>query len=110
MATISTYSNLNGAVLALENVNQRLFHIEAAVALLQGIEHGEIKDLEHTSVDFTTLATEALNGAISGVFDDCDEILGYLETQGGDRFLTLVENARQVGLTVSYDEPGRAQS
>lgn len=110
MATISTYSNLNGAVLALENVNQRLFHIEAAVALLQGIEHGEIKDLERTSVDFTTLATEALKGAISGVFDDCDEIIGYLETQGGDRFLTLVENARQVGLTVSYDEPGRAQS
>lgn len=103
-------TSIHSAVLALENVYQRLYHIEAATALLQGIEHGEIEDIEHTSVDFTTLATEALNGAMSGIFDDCEEIEGYLETQGGGRFLNLVENAKQVELAVSSDELGEVQS
>ncbi|MEW8028337.1 MAG: hypothetical protein AB2761_08665 [Candidatus Thiodiazotropha endolucinida] len=96
----------HSAVLALENVYQRLYHIEAATALLQGIEHGEIEDLEHTLVDFTTLASEALNGAMSGIFDDCEEIEGYLETQGGGSFLSLVENAKGADLTPSSNEPG----
>lgn len=98
--------SLNSAVLALENVYQRLYHIEAATALLQGIEHGEIEDLEHTVVDFTTLTSEALHGAMSGIFDDCEEIEGYLETEGGGRFLNLVENAKGADLTQSSDEPG----
>ncbi|MEW8056623.1 MAG: hypothetical protein AB2796_14985, partial [Candidatus Thiodiazotropha sp.] len=75
-------------------------------ALLQGIEHGEIEDLEHTVVDFTTLTSEALHGAMSGIFDDCEEIEGYLETEGGGRFLNLVENAKGADLTQSSDEPG----
>ncbi|MFI0414247.1 MAG: hypothetical protein ACH255_08905 [Candidatus Thiodiazotropha sp.] len=99
-------ASIRSAVLALENVYQRLYHIEAATALLQGIEHGEIEDLEHTLVDFTTLASEALNGAMSGIFDDCEEIEGYLETQGGGSFLSLVENAKGADLTPSSNEPG----
>ncbi|MBV2138601.1 MAG: hypothetical protein KUF79_17475 [Candidatus Thiodiazotropha sp. (ex Ctena orbiculata)] len=98
--------SIHSAVLALENVYQRLYHIEAATALLQGIEHGEIEDLEHTVVDFTTLTSEALNDAMSGIFDDCEEIEGYLETQGGGRFLNLVENAKGADLTQSSDESG----
>ena len=99
-------ASIRSTVLALENVYQRLYHIEAATALLQGIEHGEIEDLEHTLVDFTTLASEALNGAMSGIFDDCEEIEGYLETQGGGSFLSLVENAKGADLTPSSNEPG----
>lgn len=98
------------AVIALESIYQRLFHMEAATALLQGIENGEIEDLGHTSVDFTTLASEALNKAMSGIFDEFHDIEGYLEAQGGERFIRLVEKAKQGELTVPSNELGEAQS
>ncbi|MFC1347715.1 MAG: hypothetical protein G8D81_20475 [gamma proteobacterium symbiont of Clathrolucina costata] len=82
-------TTIHSAVLALENIIQRLYHIETATFLLQGIERGEIKDLENTSVNFTTLATETLNGALVGMFDDCEEIQEHLEAVGGKSFRNL---------------------
>lgn len=104
MATISTYSNLNGAVLALDAVFSKLYHIEAAKNLLRGVECGEIKDdAEPGSINFSTLAIEALSDAMSDIYEPCDEIRGYLESVGGEPFIYLVDNAQ--------DTPeGRAQS
>ncbi|MEW8000830.1 MAG: hypothetical protein AB2795_19995 [Candidatus Thiodiazotropha endolucinida] len=102
--------SIHSAVLALDNVFQRLYHIDAATNLLQRIEHGEIDDIEDTLVNFTTLATEVLKGAMSGVFDECHKIEGYLEAQGGERFLDLVENAMRADLTAPSGVPGRVQS
>ncbi|MES9950070.1 MAG: hypothetical protein ABW118_14025 [Candidatus Thiodiazotropha sp.] len=103
-------TSIHSAVLALENVFQRLYHIKAATDLLHRIERGEIDDIEDTLVNFTTLATEALKGAMSGIFDECHNIERYLEAQGGERFLDLVENAMRADLTVPSDVPWRAQS
>ncbi|MCG7863862.1 MAG: hypothetical protein JAZ18_15870 [Candidatus Thiodiazotropha endolucinida] len=114
MATISTSTKLNSAVLALDAILFKLYHIEAAKALLQGIENGSIKDdTELGAINFTTLAVDALSDAMAGIYGYCESIEDYLVSIGGEQFRVLVENAestRQVGLTVSYEEPGRAQS
>lgn len=39
-------TSIHSAVLVLENIYQKLCHVEAATTLLQGIENGEIEDLE----------------------------------------------------------------
>ncbi|MCG7897997.1 MAG: hypothetical protein JAY85_06020 [Candidatus Thiodiazotropha weberae] len=90
---------IHSVALALENIYQRLYHIEAATTLLQQIECGDIEDLQVTHVTFTTLVSEALTDAMSGIFDECDEISSYLEEQGGERFLKLAEKAKQIQLT-----------
>ncbi|MCG8092873.1 MAG: hypothetical protein JAZ17_04460 [Candidatus Thiodiazotropha endolucinida] len=86
-------TSYHSAVVALEKIYQKLYRIEAATTLLQGIEHGEIKDLENSSVTFTTLASETLSGAISGIFDACDEIEEHLQVTGGKLFKDLRADA-----------------
>ncbi|MCU7870360.1 MAG: hypothetical protein KZQ98_17825 [Candidatus Thiodiazotropha sp. (ex Lucinoma borealis)] len=88
-------ASIQSAVLALENIYQRLYHIEAATTLLQGIESGEIEDIGNTSVTFTTLTSEALNGAMSGIFDDCEEVQEFLESSGGKSFMNLRSEAEK---------------
>ncbi|MBW9265851.1 MAG: hypothetical protein K1563_07835 [Candidatus Thiodiazotropha sp. (ex. Lucinisca nassula)] len=113
MATISTFTNLNGAVLALDAVYQKLYYIERAVALLQGIENGSIKDdAELGAISFATLAIESLTGAMAGIYGYCESIEDYLVSIGGEHFRALVENAELVKqATDAQDTPeGRAQS
>lgn len=90
---VNMTTSLNSAVLALENIFQRLYHIEAATTLLKEIEHREIMDIENTSVNFTMLATEALKSAISGIFDECDEIQEFLVATAGKSFIDLKAEA-----------------
>ncbi|MBT3042969.1 MAG: hypothetical protein KME67_08935 [Candidatus Thiodiazotropha sp. (ex Codakia orbicularis)] len=102
--------SIHSAVLALENAYRRLYHIDAATNLLQRIEHGDIDDIDDTLVNFTTLATEVLKGAMSGIFDECHNIEGYLEARGGECFLDLVENAMRSDMTAPSDELGEVLS
>lgn len=88
-------TNVHSAVLALDNIFQRLYHIEAATTLLREIKNGEIGDVENAPVNFTMLATEALKGAISGIFDECDEIQEFLEATTGKMFIELRSEAEK---------------
>ncbi|MCG8085507.1 MAG: hypothetical protein JAZ13_07295 [Candidatus Thiodiazotropha taylori] len=91
-------THIHSVALTLENIYQRLYHIEAATTLLQQNECGDLEDLQVTHVTYTTLISEALTDSMSGIFDECDEINSYLETQGGESFLKLVEKAKQIQL------------
>ncbi|MET0000046.1 MAG: hypothetical protein ABW125_11665 [Candidatus Thiodiazotropha lotti] len=86
-------TSYHSAVLALDKIYQRLYRIETTTILLRGIEHGEIEDLENTSVTFTTLASEALSDALTGIFDACDEIEEHLQVTGGKLFKDLRADA-----------------
>ncbi|MCG8093849.1 MAG: hypothetical protein JAZ17_09520 [Candidatus Thiodiazotropha endolucinida] len=88
-------NTIHSAVLALESIYQRLYRIETASILLQGIEHGEIKDLENTSVTFNTMASEALNCALTGIFDACEQIEEHLQVAGGKLFIDLRAEAEK---------------
>lgn len=85
----------HSAVLALENIYQKLYRIQAATILLNGIISGDIEDLDGnpSPASFTALASDALSGAISGIFDECDEIQEYLVAITGKSFIDLRSEA-----------------
>ncbi|MEW8285183.1 MAG: hypothetical protein AB2697_04310 [Candidatus Thiodiazotropha endolucinida] len=85
----------HSAVLALENIYQKLYRIQAATILLNGITNGDIEELDGnpSPPSFTALASDALSGAISGIFDECDEIQEYLVATTGKSFIDLRSEA-----------------
>ncbi|MEW8230337.1 MAG: hypothetical protein AB2745_08440 [Candidatus Thiodiazotropha endolucinida] len=99
-------TTLNSAVLALENINQRLFRIDVICALLKGMESGDINIDDNITGGITlmTVVVESLDFAMSDAFEDCSKVQNYIEAQTGEHFTRLVENAKQAELTVSSDE------
>ncbi|MEW7987059.1 MAG: hypothetical protein AB2803_10270 [Candidatus Thiodiazotropha sp.] len=85
----------HSAVLALENIYQKLYRIQAATILLNGIMNGDIEDLDSgtSPISFTALASDALSGAMKGIFSDCEEIQEALEATGGKSFIDLKAEA-----------------
>ncbi|MEW8287819.1 MAG: hypothetical protein AB2697_17715 [Candidatus Thiodiazotropha endolucinida] len=112
---MATNSHLNGAVLALHNLHQRLYKIEAAAILLNRLGTGEIQELDtDPPLTFGSLASESLTKAMDGIFSDCWDIQTYIESAGNKSLSELKADissaSRQYGVDVSYEEPGRAQS
>ncbi|MCU7806056.1 MAG: hypothetical protein KZQ96_23010 [Candidatus Thiodiazotropha sp. (ex Lucinoma borealis)] len=108
----STYSNFHSVVLAVEDIWHRLCRIDIIYDLLEGMESGDINfDDDITGgVTLRTIVVESLEAALSGYVDDCSEVMRYLEAQGGEPFMKLVENAKGADLTVPSPESGRMQS
>ncbi|MES9828213.1 MAG: hypothetical protein ABW201_08110 [Candidatus Thiodiazotropha sp.] len=48
--------------------------------------NGDIEDLDSSAspISFTALASDALCGAMKGIFSDCEEIQEALEATGGE--------------------------
>lgn len=83
--------SIHSTVLALENIYQKLYRIQAATILLHGITNGDIEDLNGSAspISFTALASDSLDGAMKGIFGDCEEIQEALEATSGKSFLDL---------------------
>ncbi|MEW8548579.1 MAG: hypothetical protein AB2693_34185 [Candidatus Thiodiazotropha sp.] len=111
MATISTYPDIHRAVLALENIHQRLSRVDIICDLLKGMESGDINYDDNITGGITlmTIVVESLELAMNGAFEECSKVQSYIEAQEGKALPFLVKDAKQ-GAGRSPDPVARGES